>query len=232
MTGEFRRRPKLQKGALVAYDQPILGPVPNTIVLQYNPEQLTRTLQPRLTRPQPRGAAEARNDVVLVGGPPSESISLAIELDAADQLAVGNATAVTSGIHPALAALELLMYPRSRDVRLNEEEAARGKANVRREDMPLVLFVWGEARVLPVRVSSFSVTEQAFDPKLNPIRARADLGLQVLTYVDLPKTGPGRDAYRAMMRRREELAMTHIRNTAESILALRRENKTFSNLFE
>ena len=230
MEGEFPRRPVLHKGALAAYDQPILGPSPNIIVFQYNPEQLTRTLQPRLTRPQPRGAAEARNDVVLVGGPPSESISLAIELDAADQLAVSSSIAVTSGIHPALAALELLMYPKSRDVRLNEQEAGQGRANLRREDMPLVLFVWGKARVLPVRVSSFSVTEQAFDPRLNPIRARADLGLQVLTYVDLPKVGPARDAYRAMMIQREVLAMTHIRNTTESILALRTENETFRRL--
>jgi hypothetical protein len=220
MAGEFPRRPRLLKGALVAYDQPILGPVPNIIVLQYNPEQLTRTLQPRLARPQATGSVEARNDAVLVGGPPSESISLGVELDAADQLETGNRIAVRLGILPALAALELLMYPKSRDVRLNEQDAGEGKANLKREDMPLVLFVWGAARVVPVRVSSFSVTEQAFDQLLNPIRARVELGLQVLTYVDLPKDSLGRDAYRAMMVLRERLAELNIANTAESILGL------------
>jgi hypothetical protein len=220
MPGEFPRRPRLLKGALVAYDQPILGPVPNVIVLQYNPEQLTRSLQPRLARPQPKGAAEARNDAVLVGGPPSESITLGIELDATDQLETGNQIAVERGIQPALAALELLMYPKSRVVRLNEQEAGEGKASLKREDMPLVLFVWGAARVVPVRVSSFSVTEQAFDQVLNPIRARVELGLQVLTYVDLPKDSLGRDAYRAMMVQREELAKLNIVNTVESVLGL------------
>jgi hypothetical protein len=220
MAGEFPGRPRLLKGALVAYDQPILGPVPNVIVLQYNPEQLTRTLQPRLARQPPTSAVEARNDAVLVAGPPTESITLGVELDAADQLETGNRIAVERGILPALAALELLMYPKSRDVRLNEQDAGQGRANLKREDMPLVLFVWGAARVVPVRVSSFSVTEQAFDQALNPIRARVDLGLQVLTYVDLPRDSLGRDAYRAMMVRRERLAELNIVNTAESILGL------------
>jgi hypothetical protein len=220
MAGEFPRRPRLVKGALVAYDQPILGPVPNIIVLQYNPEQLSRTLQPRFARPQPTGAVEARNDAVLVAGPPTESISLGIELDATDQLETGNRIAVQRGIQPALAALELLMYPKSRDVRLNEQEAGQGKATLKREDMPLVLFVWGGARVVPVRVASFSVTEQAFDQVLNPIRARVDLGLQVLTYVDLPRDSLGRDAYRVMMVQRERLAELNVVNTAESILGL------------
>jgi hypothetical protein len=150
MIGEFRRRPLLLKGALVTYDQPILGPVPNIIVFQYNPEQLTRTLQPRLAHPQPKGTTAARNDAVLTAGFPSESISLAIELDATDQLELRDPIAMSVGVQPALAALELLMYPKSKDVRLNEQEAGKGKASLKREDTPVVLFYWSEARVVPV----------------------------------------------------------------------------------
>jgi hypothetical protein len=116
------------------------------------------------------------------------------------------------GVQPALAALELLMYPKSKDVRLNEQEAGKGKASLKREDTPVVLFYWSEARVVPVRVSSLSITEQAFDPALNPIRARVDLGLQVLSSIDLPKPSLGRNHYNAMLAERERLAEMNITN--------------------
>jgi Contractile injection system tube protein len=212
MAAESPKRPRLRKGELVAYDQPILGPVPNRIVFQYNPEQLTRTLQPRLAHPQPKGTTAARNDAVLTAGFPSESISLAIELDATDQLELRDPIAMSVGVQPALAALELLMYPKSKDVRLNEQEAGKGKASLKREDTPVVLFYWSEARVVPVRVSSLSITEQAFDPALNPIRARVDLGLQVLSSIDLPKPSLGRNHYNAMLAERERLAELNIAN--------------------
>jgi hypothetical protein len=40
---------------------------------------------------------------------------------------------------------------------------------------PLALFVWSQHRILPVRVTDFSITEEAFDPALNPIRAKVSL---------------------------------------------------------
>jgi hypothetical protein len=220
MPGEFPRSPRLLKGALVAYDQPILGPIPNIIVLQYNPDQLTRTLRPRGTPRQSATTGEPKQDTLLTPGPPNESISLAVELDATDQLEAGNRIALERGIQPALAALELLMYPKSREVRSNAQAAVRGTASLKPESLPVVLFVWGKARVVPVRVTSCTVTEQAFDQMLNPIRARVDLGLQVLTYIDLPEDNLGAQAFNAMQVQREVLAGLNLVSSAETVLGL------------
>ena len=56
---------------------------------------------------------------------------------------------------------------------------------------PFILFVWGPQRVLPVRLTSLSITEEAYDPLLNPIRAKAELSLNVLSYHDLGVLHPG-----------------------------------------
>jgi hypothetical protein len=45
--------------------------------------------------------------------------------------------------------------------------------------------------VLPVRLTTFSIAEEAYDVNLNPIRAKVTLGLQVLSYNDLPLSHPG-----------------------------------------
>jgi hypothetical protein len=84
-----------------------------------------------------------------------------------------------------LASLEMLIYPKSIPTIANEALAAVGVIEVVPPEAPLTLFVWGVKRVLPVRITSFSITEEAFDPNLNPIRASVNLGLQVLTYHDL-----------------------------------------------
>lgn len=220
MASEFPRSPRLLKGALVAYDQPILGPVPNVIVLQYNPDQLTRTLRPRTPPRKPATTGEAKQDTLLTAGPPDESISLAVEVDATDQLETGNRIGREHGVQPALAALELLMYPKSKEVRSNAFQAGRGTHVLKPESLPVVLFVWGGARVVPVRVTSCTVTEQAFDQLLNPIRARVDLGLQVLTYIDLPGDNLGAQAFNAMLVQREKLAQLNLANAAELILGM------------
>ena len=220
MPGEFPRRPRLLKGALVAYDQAILGPIPNIIVLQYNPDQLTRTLRPRAAPRKPATTGEVKQDTLLTAGPPDESISLAVEVDATDQLETGNRIGRERGVQPALAALELLMYPKSKEVRSNAFKAGRGTHVLKPEKLPVVLFVWGKARVVPVRVTTCTVTEQAFDQVLNPIRARVDLGLQVLTYIDLPKDNLGAQAFNAMLVQRESMAQLNLVNAAELILGM------------
>src|SRR5215207_7087324 len=118
MPSDFPRSPKLLKGALVAYESQFLGPVPNVIVFQYNPDQLGRTLASRSEPPQPGNVGAAREDVLQLLGPPVETINLTVELDASDQLAEPeqHPQIVQHGLHPALAALELLLYPRSSQV--------------------------------------------------------------------------------------------------------------------
>jgi len=120
---------------------------------------------------------------------PTETFTLGVDLDAADQLEAGNPLAAATGVHPALAALELLLFPDSTAVVLNKVLAAAGMSLITPPSVPVVLLVWGLPRVVPVRVTSVAVNELAYDEKLNPIRAKVDLGLQALTQAELDRAG-------------------------------------------
>lgn len=176
--------PKPLKGALVALRLP--DPTPQVIAFQYNPQSLSRTLEA-----QSQGSGEGGGtDAFRLTGAPIETIKFEAEIDAADQLEVGSATAAELGLHPQLALLELLVYPSSALVIANTILLAVGTIEVVPPQAPVVLFVWGPKRILPVRITEFSVTEEAFDPKLNPIRAKLSLGLRVLSYNDLSRASP------------------------------------------
>ncbi|MDQ6851963.1 MAG: hypothetical protein M3070_18890 [Actinomycetota bacterium] len=173
------------KGALVVFETP--APVPtNLIAFQFNPDSVGRTFQHQQADTDPAGSA---GDTMFVL-PPTETLSLTVELDAADQLAAEDPVAMATGLHPTLAALELLLYPSSIDLILDKALALAGTARVKPGRVPIVLLVWGPLRVLPVRVDSVSITEEAFDPRLNPIRAKAQLGLRTLTERELRIAGP------------------------------------------
>ena len=208
MSSEFPRSPKLLKGALVVFQSQKPGPPPTVIVFQYNPDQLGRSLAHRAAPPDPSSVGGAREDVFRVLGPPVESIDLSVELDAADQLEQPerNAEVVLAGLHPALAALELLLYPASTQVLLNRGLAQAGKAQICPADLPLTLLVWGKSRAVPVRLTNFSISEEAFDPALNPIRAKVQLGMRVLTYMELKDDTIGYGAYIAYQTQKEVLA--------------------------
>jgi hypothetical protein len=209
MPSDFPRSPKVFKGALVAYQLP--EPMPTIVVFQYNPEQLTRSLQGRTASGGGRGEA-FRTD-----GPPEETISLAVEIDAADQLERNNPLASGVGLHPTLAALEGLMYPAFPTVIANQVLANFGASGLLAEPAPLALFVWGPSRVLPVRVESVSITEQAFDTLLNPILAKADLSLKVLTYRELEITNPGYWVYMASFAQKETMAQLNLIVSADTV---------------
>lgn len=208
MPSQFPRSPKLLKGALVVFQSQKIGPPPTVIVFQYNPEQLSRSLAHRAAPPDASSVGGAREDVFRVLGPPVETITLSVVLDAADQLEQPeqNIEVVVSGLHPALAALELLLYPASAQVLLNRGLAQAGSAQICPADLPLTLLVWGKSRAVPVRLTSFSITEEAFDPTLNPIRAKVDLGMRVLTYMELKEDTIGFGAYIAYQTQKEVLA--------------------------
>ena len=183
MTG-FPGSPRVLKGAIVAVDP--LNPLASVVVFQYNPDTLERTLRPRIA-----GDGAERGEVLRLSGPPQETITVDIELDATDGLETGDAVTAANGVAPAIAALEMLVYPKSALVIANEVLAAAGIIEVIPPEAPLTLFVWGPKRVLPVRITDFTITEQAFDPGLNPILAKVHLGLQVLTYQDLGPASVG-----------------------------------------
>lgn len=183
MTG-FPRSPRVQKGALIGLDP--ANPLASVIIFQYNPETLSRTLTA-----QTSGGEADTNEALRLKGPPKEQITLDVEIDATDQLETGDLLAGTLGIHPALASLEMLLYPKSAVVIANEVLKAAGVIEVIPPKAPLTLFVWGIKRVLPVRLTRFTITEEAFDPNLNPIQAKVSLTLDVLNYYDLGLLSPG-----------------------------------------
>jgi hypothetical protein len=180
----FPGSPRVLKGALVSVDP--LTPIPNVIIFQYNPDTLTRTLKPRSA-----GGGSARAEAQLLTGPPEETIKVDVEIDATDQLEQQNPIASTLGIYPQLSALEMLNYPKSALAITNTALLATGIIEIVPPTAPLTLFIWGPQRILPVLVTDCSITEEAHDPALNPIRAKVDLGLRVLSYNDLSITNPG-----------------------------------------
>jgi len=194
------RSPLVQKGAIVFYQLPDL--LPNIIVFQYNPDEVTHSLQGK------SGGAGGRGDANRVNGPPEETFSFAVEIDAADQLEQPalNALTVETGLYPIIAALEKLLYPPYPTVIANEALALAGSSFIASEQAPLTLLIWGQRRVLPVQMQSLSIKEEAFDQKLNPIRARADLSMRVMTYRDLDVTNTGYWVYLAAFTQKEALA--------------------------
>ena len=196
--------PQLTKGGLVVL-APGGGTVRNTIALQYNPDSLTRSYQVQGVGGD--GGGE-RAQPFRLKGPAVESIKLDAEIDATDQLEFPdrNANAVAHGIAPQLAVLEALVHP-SVDELLNvAAQSANGTLEILPPEAPLVLFVWSKSRVAPVRVTELSVTEEAFDPSLNPIRANVSLGLRVMSTDDLGFTHRGGTIFVSYLRARETLA--------------------------
>ncbi len=189
MTG-FTGSPSVQKGAIIGLDP--ANPLASVIIFQYNPETLTRTITA-----QTSGGEADTGEALRLKGPPKESIKLDVEIDATDQLETGDPLAGTLGIHPTLASLEMLLYPKSAVVIANEVLKAAGVIEVIPPEAPLTLFIWGIKRVLPVRLTSFTITEEAFDPNLNPIQAKASLTLDVLSYYDLGLLSVGGALYMA-----------------------------------
>ena len=180
----FPNSPRLLKGAIVGLD--LFNPVSSVVVFQYNPETVTRSLQVK-------GAGDGgdRSEAMRLQGAPIETIKMDVEIDATDQLEKADGITTALGIHPQLAALEMLVYPKSALIITNTILMALGKREVVPPIGPLTLLVWGLKRVLPVRITEFSITEEAFDQELNPIRAKVSLGLRVLSYDDLSLKNPG-----------------------------------------
>jgi len=171
--------PRLLKGGLVLID-PETAKVQRVIALQYNPDSLSRTLQVQ-------GTSEGgdRSEAMRLKGPAVETIKVDAEIDATDAMELGDATVAALGVHPQLAALETVIYPSSASLESNNTLAESGSLEILPMETALVLFVFGQKRVLPVRLTDFSVTEEAFDPNLNPIRAKVSLGMRVLTVDDV-----------------------------------------------
>lgn len=196
----FPKSPKLQSGGLVLLN-PETGAVERVIALQYNPETLSRTLQV-----QGVGEGGDRSEALRLKGPPVETVSLEAEIDATDQLEVRESEAVQTGLLSQLAALETVIYPEAAEIQANEQRAASGTLEIVPMQAPLTLFVWSKSRVMPVRITDFQITEEAFDPSLHPIRAKVSLTLRVLSVDDLGFTHKGGSLFLTYHQAKERLA--------------------------
>ncbi|TLU50934.1 MAG: hypothetical protein FDX12_08830 [Chlorobium sp.] len=252
----YSRSPKLLKGALIEFSERFIGPIPNVIVFQYNPESMTRTLE--VWNQNSGGASGADsssgNDTSHTAQPfdPPESFSLALELDAADALEKPDShpVAFLSGVADRIAAMEMLLYPQGDSLLGGLLGSVTGSLSVgasvggssiggglgsasggvqpaSRGTVPVVLFVWGPGRIVPVRLTSFTVEEQAFSPLLYPIRAKVNIGLKILTPKDFPTCSDRKlsedlavMAFKFTRKQKEVLAMANLANSVESILGM------------
>ena len=207
----FPGSPRIAKGALISVD--LFNPLSSVVIFQYNPESLSRSLTPKLSKSGDR-----------FEGPPEETISASLEVNAADQLEripamepkalrhslSRDTEAARVGIYPQLAALEMMIYPKSLSVIANAALSLIGTIEVVPPKAPLTVFVWGVKRVVPVRITSLSVDEQAYDVNLNPIRAQISLGMTVLTYKDMsPWNIVGQGLFMAHQIAKEVMATSH-----------------------
>ncbi len=180
------------RGVLVEYGANVLGPIPNIVIFQFNPEHLTRTI----TIPQApsSAAAKPRTDPHGAAAPPLESFEISAHFSAADDLGAGGAVAAIPrlfGVGPQLAALEKMVYPQATAGGLLGAaidaigSALSGPANqaasqpIPRVPLPRILFIWGPSRVLPVTITSMTIAEQKYDMLLNPVQAEVKIGMQV-----------------------------------------------------
>lgn len=221
---EFPGSPKIMKGAIVAIAAD--NPLARLIRFQYNPQTLSRSLSPSYV-----GSDTARDSsagVMKESAPtresrktsyaPTETISLKIHIDAADQLENSDPIAMKLGIHPQLAALEMLMYPKVLMLNKIWAKAEAGVSSVDQGEVPVVFFFWGPSRIQPVRITSLSIEETNFDTMLNPIHAEVSIGLETLTYRDVKGNDPAFGVYMVHQVLKEAFATINGINTALNAL--------------
>ncbi|MGB3752510.1 MAG: hypothetical protein WA954_01260 [Parerythrobacter sp.] len=207
----FPNAPKVIRGAIVAIAPPT--PIPTVIPFQYNPTTLSRTLQAKTVE-----GSDKSGEALRLEGAPVENIKLDVEFDATDKLEVGDPMTVQNGLYPQLSALEMLIYPSSATVISNQVLLSLGTIQIAPPQAPMTLLIWGRNRILPVRLTEFSITEEAHDINLNPIRAKVSLGLRVLSYNDFTVTNPGYHLFLSHQIVKETLANLGSINNLDTVL--------------
>lgn len=221
--------PFLMRGAMIEYGSDFLGPLPNVVIFQFNPESLTRTIQ---IPARPSGAAA--RETTQAGEPSIEKITLKAQFSAADGMGTGNVLARTMGVGPRLAALEKMVNPASKlsgliGAAIDAVGDALGlgggaddapRQAIPREKYPRILFIWGPFRVLPVVIESMSITELQYDFLLNPIQADVSIGLAVNAIDNCSDDTVGKGALEYSNMAKDAQAMLNLANTIEQIAEL------------
>jgi hypothetical protein len=213
---------RMLRAALIEYGSDFLGPIPNVVIFQFNPETLTRTIQipPRATGATGRETGQA-------GEPPVEKITVNAVFSAADALNAANPIALTLGVGPQLAALEKMVYPAGKlsgligaaldaigDAVLGGEDEGPTQP-IPREKQPRILFIWGLTRLLPVTIESMTITEQQYDWLLNPIEAQVTLGLAVVPPSQCSDDSVGKGALEYSNIAKDAQAIVNLGNTIQ-----------------
>ncbi len=197
----FPNSPKIVKGGIVLVDAKS-GRTLNIISMQYNPDTLTRSYEPQ-------GFGEGgRSEALRFKGPAVETLTIDVEIDAADQLEFPDQhqDVVEHGVQPQLAVLESLINPSSEQLNNNNRLASAGTLEIVPMEAPMALFVWSKNRIVPVSIKTFSITEEAFDTQLNPIRAKVSLSMKVLNINDLGFKHKGGSLFMNYLQNKERLA--------------------------
>ena len=199
----FSGSPKLTKGGLVLVD-PETAAVQTGVSFHYNPESLNRTFRIQAVGTE----GTDRSQALRIKGPAVEVFKLDVIINAIDQLEFPdqNPNAVQFGIQPQLALLELLIHPHSSKLAANNALARSGVLEIIPMESALPLFVWGKNRIVPVRVTEMTITEESFDPTLNPVEAKVALSLRVLSVDDLGFSHKGGGLFMTYLQAKENLA--------------------------
>jgi hypothetical protein len=148
-----------------------------------------------------------------------ETIKVEAEIDAIDQLEAADSTVTQVGLHPQLAALELIVYPTCAQLQSNNGLAQSGTLEIAPMEAALTMFIWSKQRIVPVRLTEFSINEEAFDINLNPIRAKISLGMRVLSVNDIGFAHKGGSLFMSYLQNKEQLAQ-RVRGGAFSALGI------------
>jgi len=202
-SGGFSNQAKILKGAFVEFG---LSLPPLLVVFQFNPLQITRTRTnsivqadtPNTSQPtQTAGFAQSltsrtaldqfrANQRITVG---RETLSFDIRLDATNP---ENAIAEEFGVAPQLSTLELMMLPKGTSVLAGAVSALLGGAPSQfaffdpAKNPPVILFIWGRKKVMPVDIKSMSIKEEEFSTELNPLRVTVTVSLEVIEGTNVP----------------------------------------------
>ena len=216
--------PFLMRGTLIEYRSEFLGPIPNVVIFQFNPEELERTME----IPARPGGAESRESG-QAGDVPVEKIQLTANFSAADRLDEAHPLAHAFGIGMQLAALEKMVHPPGRLARLPQmavdavrDAIARRRdedptQRIPRQQYPRLLFIWGTTRILPVEIESMVITEEEYDRMLNPVRAKVVLGLRVVTLCDCSRDYVAMGALEYTNMAKDLQAMANIAETVTQV---------------
>ncbi len=217
----------LLRGALIEYGTDLIGPIPNVVIFQFNPESLSRNLQ---IPPRPTGATQ--RETTQAGEKTFEKITFKAHFSAANMLDEDKALAKLFGIGPQLAALEKMVLPSSKIAGLIGAaidaigDALGGGGDdapaqpIPREKYPRILFIWGLTRVLPVTIDSMSISELDYDSILNPLRAEVDITLSVIAIDQCSDDVLAKGALEYSTIAKEAQAIANLANTAEQIVEL------------